>query len=69
MAELALEGGGVDVAHSVEKGVGLRVKGCDDFGMTMSEARDSEGGGEIEEAITICVPDIGALGAFPKDGP
>ncbi len=43
--------------------------GFADVVIAVAEAGDAEGGGEVEEAVTVWVPDVYAMGTVPEDGP
>ena len=67
LAQFDLEAGGVDIAHRVKKGARLAAEGLGSG--TMTESRDAEGAGQIDEAVAINVPDVDAVRTFPKDRP
>ncbi len=66
--ELHPQGMGVDVPKPMEEAAGLLTDGCHDPRMAVPDGGDAEAGGEVYIDIAVDVPDVGALGFFPKDG-
>jgi hypothetical protein len=57
----------VDVAHGVEQSLALLVDGVHDARVRVAGVGDAEGRGEVDEAVAVRVPDVGAGGALPED--
>ena len=66
--QLDLHGGRMHVAEPVQQPLGLRAHRRDDARMRVPHVRDAEAGREIDVAIAVDVPDVGALRALPEDG-
>ena len=56
------------VAEPVQQAFGLRAHRRDDARVRVSHVRDAEAGREVDEAVAVDVPDVGALRALPEDG-
>ncbi len=67
LEELHLDGRRVDVAHAVQQTLGLCGHCGDDTRVPVPGVRHAEGGGEVDVAVAVDIPDICALGALPED--
>ena len=65
--EFHFDSGRMNISHSMEEPGGLIGDASDDPRMTMAHVRDAEGGAEVHESISVHIPDVGSLRAFPKD--
>ena len=65
--EFHFDSGRMNISHSMEEPGGLIGDAGDDPRMTMADVRDAEGGAEVHKSISVHIPDVDPLRAFPED--
>ena len=57
----------MDVAHAVQETLGLCGYRGNDARVPVPGVCHAEGGGEVDVAVAVDIPDVRALGALPED--
>ncbi len=58
----------IEVRRNVNKAVRLLLNGRDDFGVAVAGGGDGDAGSEVDEAVAVHVPDLGALAVVHHKG-